>query len=195
MANYKNSGFDREIRRCAVEIKLNGLMALGALFDLTARRALRLAVSITNKAEDAEDVVQTVMLRIAKDPSRLATAVYPSLYLIQMVRNESLTVLRKRKRTQCSGNLTETSLPALRPQAGVQHRESQSTVQLALDALPAKQAEVVVLKVWEQLTFAEIGKILGVSANTAASRYRYALEKLSRSLMCFADDMCCPESL
>jgi RNA polymerase sigma-70 factor (ECF subfamily) len=47
-----------------------------------------------------------------------------------------------------------------------------------LDGLPPEQRAVVHLKIWEQLTFREIGKTLAISANTAASRYRYALDKL-----------------
>ena len=38
------------------------------------------------------------------------------------------------------------------------------------------------MKIDGQLTFAEIGRVLGVSPNTAASRYRYALEKLRAML-------------
>ena len=48
--------------------------------------------------------------------------------------------------------------------------------------LPTEQAEVVVLKIWEEMTFAEIGKILEVSTFTAASRYRYAMHKLTERL-------------
>ena len=52
----------------------------------------------------------------------------------------------------------------------------------ALSSLPAPQSEVVVLKIWEQLTFAEIAEVLQITPSTAASRYRYALEKLSSKL-------------
>ena len=38
------------------------------------------------------------------------------------------------------------------------------------------------MKIWSQLTFQEIGEALGISENTAASRYRYALEALRRIL-------------
>ena len=55
-------------------------------------------------------------------------------------------------------------------------------VRRALGKLPPPQAEVVVLKIWEEMTFAEIGEVLGQSPNTAASRYRYALQKLSQHL-------------
>ena len=191
MPDHQNDRFDAEIRRCAVDVKLNGVVALGSLFDRVARRALRLAVSITGKPEDAEDVVQSVMLRIASDPTRLATAVYPSLYLIQMVRNESLTVLRKR--TKCCGELTE-STACSTALADSPPWDSTAAVQTALDRLPPTQAEVVVLKVWERLTFAEIGQLLGVSTHTAASRYRYALDKLARSLARFSSssEVSCP---
>ena len=49
-------------------------------------------------------------------------------------------------------------------------------------ALPPKQREVIVMKIDGDLTFTEIAGVLGVSANTAASRYRYALAKLRRAV-------------
>ena len=45
-----------------------------------------------------------------------------------------------------------------------------------------EQVEVVVLKIWEELTFAQIGHILDISPNTVASRYQYAIAKLTRRL-------------
>lgn len=47
-----------------------------------------------------------------------------------------------------------------------------------LQQLPAEQREVIVLKIWNQHTFEEIGALVGVSPNTAAGRYRYGLQKL-----------------
>jgi RNA polymerase sigma-70 factor (ECF subfamily) len=51
-----------------------------------------------------------------------------------------------------------------------------------MGALPEDQRAVVHLKIWEDMTFAQIGETLGLPANTAASRYRYALEKLEALL-------------
>ena len=48
----------------------------------------------------------------------------------------------------------------------------------ALGQLPPEQREVVVLKLWNELTFDEISRICGIPLNTAASRYRYAIDKL-----------------
>ena len=47
-----------------------------------------------------------------------------------------------------------------------------------MSQLPQSQREVVVLKVYRDKTFREIARLLGVSLNTAASRYRYGMERL-----------------
>jgi len=52
----------------------------------------------------------------------------------------------------------------------------------AIDRLPDEQREVLVMKIWNELTFAEIASALGISQNTAASRYRYALAALKKNL-------------
>jgi RNA polymerase sigma-70 factor, ECF subfamily len=67
--------------------------------------------------------------------------------------------------------------------------ERTSEVQAALQALPAEQAEVVMLKIWEGLTFQEIATIMGESLNTIASRYRYALLKLESRLRRIAEEV------
>lgn len=51
-----------------------------------------------------------------------------------------------------------------------------------LERLPAEQREVIVLKIWHELTFDEVGALLEISPNTAAGRYRYGLDKLRQCL-------------
>ena len=64
----------------------------------------------------------------------------------------------------------------------LEREETHREVWSALTTLPPEQAEVVVLKIWEELTFAQIGHILDISPNTVASRYQYAIAKLTRRL-------------
>jgi len=52
----------------------------------------------------------------------------------------------------------------------------------ALEALPNEQRQVMVLHIWGELTFSQISDLLGLSSNTVASRYRYALAKLRDSM-------------
>jgi hypothetical protein len=78
---------------------------------------------------------------------------------------------------------------------GAQHLEPQFTtvdegqqmLAAAVERLPNEQREVVILKIWSELTFAEIGHVLEISQNTAASRYRYALGALKKILQPMSD--------
>jgi RNA polymerase sigma-70 factor (ECF subfamily) len=60
--------------------------------------------------------------------------------------------------------------------------DTSRALQVALSKLPEKFQEVITLKIWGELTFDQIGKTLDISPNTAASRYRYAMEALRKSL-------------
>ena len=97
-----------------------------------------------------------------------------------MVRNEALGIVRKRKRATLVSNLTD--LITRRRVDEVELEDTYRAVWKALRQLPSDQAEVVVLKIWEEMTFAEIGEVLDISQHTVASRYQYAMQKLSRRL-------------
>jgi RNA polymerase sigma-70 factor (ECF subfamily) len=51
-----------------------------------------------------------------------------------------------------------------------------------LGKLPVEQREVIVLKIWHDYTFEEIGELLDISPNTVAGRYRYGLQKIKLCL-------------
>jgi RNA polymerase sigma-70 factor (ECF subfamily) len=65
----------------------------------------------------------------------------------------------------------------------IEQDERRLAVEAALAGLPKDQAEVLVMKVWGGLTFGQIATALDVSANTIASRYRYAISKLREQLV------------
>lgn len=129
---------------------------------------------------DAEDAVQGAYSRIAGKPKLLARADAPWPYLIRAVRNEAIRILQKRR----ASSLGEIDAQSAQDSAEslLQREETAERVQRILKSLPKAQYEVVILKHWEELTFAEIADVLGKSQNTVASRYRYAMEKLQRSL-------------
>jgi RNA polymerase sigma-70 factor (ECF subfamily) len=66
--------------------------------------------------------------------------------------------------------------------APLEREERRAAVEAALAGLPETQREVLVLKIWGGLSFPQIGAALEIPADTAASRYRYALAKLRGQL-------------
>jgi RNA polymerase sigma-70 factor, ECF subfamily len=143
-------------------------------------RLTRLAVAITRNQHDAEDAVQATLIKVLANNAALLHSKTPWPYLLRMVRNEALVILRKRKKWSILDGLSD--LLTRRNVDTLEQEESMKAVWTALRRLPTDQCEVVVLKIWEDMTFAEIGSTLGIPATTAASRYRYATLKLEQML-------------
>ncbi len=173
-------GFAERVHECTDRLMAVGVDALGVLFDLTSHRLVRFATALTRHQHDAEDAVQTALVRLAGEPQLLAKVQCPWAYLLRMVRNEALAMARRKHRCSTSSNLADLVTHCRVDEA--EREESHRAVWSALRTLPHEQAEVVVLKIWEELTFAQIGEILEISPNTAASRYQYAMTKLASRL-------------
>jgi RNA polymerase sigma-70 factor, ECF subfamily len=172
--------FAQQVRDCTDRLSVVGVDALGLLFDLTASRLVRFATTLTRHQHDAEDAVQTTLVRLAGQPRSLANVNCPWAYILRMVRNEALHIARRKQRALAAGDLSDLTTHC--PVDEAEREESHRAVWSALRTLPPEQAEVVVLKIWEELTFAQIGEVLQISPNTAASRYQYAIVKLTSRL-------------
>lgn len=176
-----------ELATLAEGLAQGDLTALGKLFDRTAGRLFRYSLALTRNRDDAEDALQASMVRVAQHPRKLAGARMPWAYLLRIVRNESLQIVQRRRPMQ---SLADEFDGWCEDNGRLAREESAARVRKAVQKLPPEQAEVVMLKQWEEMTFAEIADVTGDSPNTVASRYRYALEKLSRSLEALVDEVC-----
>lgn len=126
---------------------------------------------------DAEDAVQDAFVRFLKVRRRPDDAL---AYLYSCVRTASIDAVRTRARRR---RVDENRSAAESVFADVAERSELATsVEAALARLPEEQREVIAMRIWGNLTFAQIGAALGISPNTASSRYRYAMERLEPAL-------------
>jgi RNA polymerase sigma-70 factor (ECF subfamily) len=176
--------FSARVRNCATGLARKGAVALAELFDLVAARSVRYARALTGNQEDAEDALQAAFVRVALYPQALRDADHPWAYLLRIVRNEALKLIQKKR----TGEERSEAAEAWTEDASIDF-EARQLVQQSLEKLPSSQSEVVMLKIWEGMTFAEIAEVLGESPNTAASRYRYALQKLAHYLQPLAEEV------
>jgi RNA polymerase sigma-70 factor (ECF subfamily) len=143
------------------------------LYDEHGPALLAYASALLRDPSAAEDVLHQVFLNVLR--GRAPVVDDPKSYLFRAVRNTALNHIR--------GQSREVELPG--DSAGGVWLESRDgstetamALQSALKTLPDEQREVVVLKIWGELTFDEAAAVIGISPNTAASRYRYGLQKL-----------------
>jgi RNA polymerase sigma-70 factor (ECF subfamily) len=120
-------------------------------------------------------MVQQVFSRVLRGGIVIRGA--PVAYLCRAIRNAVLNHRRTRSREV---KLDEHSTGWLEAPRGFE--EMGLAIEKALQCLPEEQREVVVLRVWGQLSFHEIAETLEAPPNTVASRYRYGLAKLRNIL-------------
>ncbi len=153
--------------------------AFADLIDRYGTRMFRVAWAILRSREDAEDAVQDVFVGLARARRQLGKVENWQAYLFAALRRAAAKLATARK-TSRAGAADLSQIAAPTPQ--VVDAERSLRLERALGTLPAEQRELIALKLDGGLTFAEIATLLGISANTAASRYRYALEKLRAAL-------------
>jgi RNA polymerase sigma-70 factor, ECF subfamily len=155
---------------------------LGELYDRMIGRLWGHALAIVADRALAEDAVQQAFMKLARRVTN-GPIFSPEGYLLIAVRNEAYRLVRSRRR-QAEGIRPEDAHELwLRPLPGaLLEEELCHQVQQAMEQLPPEQREVVYLKIWEDQTFQQIAEHLEISINTAASRYRYATDKLERLL-------------
>ena len=132
----------------------------------------------TNCRADAEDIVQEAFVRFW----RRQHSIENRALLYATVRSTALDRLRSdqrraRREAMAADDSEETFDPPF-----LAMDEGQQLLAAAVERLPNEQRKVLVLKIWNDLTFAEIGNVLEIPQNTAASRYRYALGALRKTL-------------
>lgn len=146
----------------------------------------------TRSIQDAEDVFQDALVKLVEKIRSNEFIGGPDAwqpYLYTTIRRLAIDLSRrddrrKRREDNVGTETGEATQEAFHPwfESESSDDETRSQLEEKLKELPEKFAEVIIMKIWGERTFSEIGEILGISQNTAASRYRYGLEALKRSL-------------
>ena len=153
--------------------------AYALLYERFATRLIRTAVAILGRPEDAEDAVQDVFVTMVRSRRQLGKVEDLTAYLFASLRHAAARCAeRRQKDNRILDGLGKSSLPRGGGLDSILQEERREGLQMALAQLPPEQREVVSYRLAGELTFAQIGQALEISTQTAASRYRYALEKL-----------------
>ena len=129
-----------------------------------------------------EDVVQEAFVRFWRHQRALPGD--PMALLVTSVRRAAFDLARRDNRRavreERAADADEINAPVFA--TSLDGDDRRGAIELALRQLPDEQREVLILKIWGELTFEQIAAQLEIPPNTAASRYRYALAALRKEL-------------
>ncbi|MBU0477319.1 sigma-70 family RNA polymerase sigma factor [bacterium] len=163
--------------------------ALEIIYDYLGRKLYGYLLTILCSEEKAEDVMQNVFVKIAEKRDRIANANNITGYIFKIARNEAMDYFRRQPKRHENISRYENILCLKEEHKNRVDEEEIKEISKSLGTMPQRQREVISMKIFQEMTFEEISRALKISQNTAASRYRYGIEKLKNKLRVFKNEI------
>ncbi len=149
------------------------------LYDEHAQPLYAFLLNFTRNEADTRDLLQEIFVKLARESQLLAGVRDERAFLIRLAHNATIDLIRRRgTRNRTKENFAEEIISPFAATSDPDEKVFREALAVALGELPEEQRAIVHLKLWEGLTFEVIAGALEISPNTAASRYRYGLDKL-----------------
>lgn len=163
---------------------------LRRLYDEHAQSLYAFLLNLTRDEADTHDLLQDIFVKFARNPELLDGVRDERAFLIRLAHNAAIDLIRRRgTRERTKENLATKTISPFAAADDPDEATFRDELAGALAELPPDQRAVVHLKLWEGLTFEEIAAALDIPLNTAASRYRYGLDKLRDQLRPLYEEM------
>jgi RNA polymerase sigma-70 factor (ECF subfamily) len=163
---------------------------LERLYDDHSQALFGFLLNFTRNEADTYDLLQELFIRLAQRPRLLEGVRDIRAFLLRLSHNLAVDLIRRRgTRHNYQERWCDEVLPLFAPAVEPDAIEFREAVAGALGELPAEQRAVIHLKLWEGVTFEQIADLLEISNNTAASRYRYGIDKLRQRLRPLYDEI------
>lgn len=153
------------------------------LFSNYHELVLRAAYRVTGNRQDAEDVLQTVFLRLMKNQEQVVISGNPGGYLRRSAVNAGIDLLRSRQRYPTE-TLVEEALTSDQGAADSAARQAELRRQLreAMLTLDKQAAEIFSLRFFEEFSNSEIAQLLGMTPNSVAVSVHRTREQLQKTI-------------
>jgi len=156
---------------------------LGRVYDDHAQAVFSFLLQFLRHDGDARDLLQELFVKLAQRPTLLDGVRAERAFLLRLAHNLAIDLIRRRgAREKSSAELAADTPLLFAPTSDPDEQAFRDALTQALTELPQEQRTVMHLKLWEGLTFEQIAGLLQIPLNTAASRYRYGLDKMRERL-------------
>ena len=156
---------------------------LERLYDDHSQALFAFLLNFTRSEADTRDLLQEIFVKLARQPDLLNAAREERAFLIRLAHNAAIDLMRRSGTREKNYSQFATESEFIFAKGNdPDEQEFRNALSEALADLPMEQRSVVHLKLWEGLTFEAIAETLEIPPNTAASRFRYGLDKLRERL-------------
>jgi RNA polymerase sigma-70 factor (ECF subfamily) len=160
------------------------------LYDDHAPALFAFLLNLLRNEADTQDVMQELFIKLARRPALLKDVRDERGFVLRLGHNLAIDLMRRRgTRERNYDQLAREPMTLFAKSADPDEQTFREKLAEALGELPPDQRAVVHLKLWEKLTFEAIAETLEIPLNTAASRYRYGLDKLRERLRPIYDEI------
>ena len=171
-------------------MKMPAGLDIERLYDEHAQPLFAFLLNFTRDEADTRDLLQEIFVKLAREPQLFSGVRDERAFLIRLAHNAAIDLMRRRgTRNRARDNFAAEIISPFAQARDPDEKFFREELASALAELPEEQRAVVHLKLWEELTFEEIAAALDISPNTAASRYRYGLDKLRDRLRPLHEEM------
>jgi RNA polymerase sigma factor (sigma-70 family) len=168
-----------EDKLLVIRCKRGSTEALERIYEKYRKDMLILAVALLHNTSAAEDVVHDVFVSFVQTLEKFRLTGSLKSYLLTCVANRARNVNKAKYLRTVDSNLDEpTGSDKDNPSVSISCNEQLQQLSNSMAELPYEQRETIMLHFQAGMTFKTIAQSLGISANTAKSRYRYGLDKL-----------------
>ena len=135
-------------------------------------------LTIVQHRHDADDILQTLCIRFFSNAELMAKLTTNAPYLYRAARNECLQLIRQRARAPQRTAMDFLNLLEAGDANSSPQREDARAMNTLLAKLPDEQREVVMLRIYNDMTLEEIAEIAAASVSTVHKRYQTGMQKL-----------------
>ena len=165
--NFKEQ---KELENHIVSVANGDREALSEIYEKFGRMIFSIAIGITERIADAEDALQETMIVIVKSAENYKLGTNPKAWILTIARHNAMDIVRKRR----------DHLPLDCPEAAriAVDDELPSDVLDLLSKLNEEERQLIILRIYGEMSYIEIGKIMNISVFAAQKRYQRVLKKL-----------------
>ena len=172
MFNINQARIDKQADQALRDLSRGDMNGLSVIYDLYGRLILSVAYTIVGNFTDAEDVLQDVMLLLARYAKLYKPGNSPRAYVMTITRHHAINLINKRK-----NNLSTDEIGDIPNHDG---KLASVEVQDLLAHLTEEERQIVTLHVYAGLSHRQVAEMLELTTSATEKKYQRALKKLKK---------------